>query len=97
MSETTQEHFECWLVRLRNEEGYITSMNHDFGSWNTLKFASHSAALAWCRRNDIDPRDHVIVRARFQQPDVLETREIDYGVSSLMLAVADAVLNQTSD
>lgn len=94
MSEKAVETFECWLVGLKSGEGYIAHVVHDDLSWNTLKFASYAAALAWCRKKDKDPRDFVINRVRFTQPEVLETREIDYSISSLMIAPADSVLQQ---
>lgn len=78
--------FECWVIRLRNEEGTIADTAAEIGAFNTLKFSSFSAALAHCRRRSYSPIDYVICRARFTAPEILETREIDYGQSSLALA-----------
>jgi hypothetical protein len=55
-------------------------------AFNTWKFMSYAAAVAWCRTNNVSPVDHVVCRASFVEPVVLETRDIDYSDSTLSVA-----------
>jgi hypothetical protein len=66
-----------WTIRLRHTAGWSANADNVFLGFNTLKFMSYEAALAWCRKGAKSPADFVICLTEFTAKDV-EVREIKY-------------------
>lgn len=77
---------DYWVIVVRDGGGFMADVNQVGAYFNTWKFSTYGAAVAKCRKSSLDPRDYVVRLVRFPQPLVLETREIDYGETSLALA-----------
>lgn len=94
MSRTTKRakwrHTDKWVIQLRGRDSsFMAQVDSIAGCFNTWKFDSYEAALAFCRAKSLNPIDYVIVFVRFPRPRVIATRDIDYGTSTVTVAAHD--------